>query len=76
VLSLSVTTNVVVTSLGTNWTVVPEYNSNLSSSGWASVPGYTNTYSNGTNTTSFDRLEAICGNNVFLRIRQEQPSGQ
>lgn len=68
-------TNVVVTSTGTNttYTLVPQYNSNLVSGTWQPVPSYTNTFSNGTNTTSFGRLDAICGPNVFLRISQQPP---
>jgi hypothetical protein len=66
-------TNVVVTSTGTNttYTLVPQFNSNLVSGVWQAVPGYTNAFSNGTNVTSFGRLDAICGPNVFLRISQQ-----
>ena len=66
-------TNVVVTSTGTNstYTLVPQFNSNLVNGVWQSVPNYTNTFSNGTNVTSFGRLDAICGPNVFLRVSQQ-----
>lgn len=68
-LSLSQST-VVLQSTGTaEWSPVPEYSSNLNSSVWSQVPDYANTFLNGTNTTTFDRLDAVCGQNVFLRIR-------
>ena len=38
---------------------------------WSPVPSYTNTFANGTNTTVFERLDPICGPNVFLRISQQ-----
>ena len=65
---------VVMTSTGTEttWLLVPEFSSNLVSGAWASVPTYTNTFANGTNTTIFPRLDPICGPNVFLRLRQQQ----
>lgn len=74
ILEIRVGTNVVMTSTGTNttWFVVPEFTSNLVNAAWSPVPGYTNSFANGTNTTIFDRLDPICGPNVFLRIRQQQ----
>jgi hypothetical protein len=74
ILSIQVGTNVVMTSTGTNttWLLIPEFNSNLVGGVWAPVPTYTNSFANGTNTTVFDRLDPICGPNVFLRIRQHQ----
>ena len=73
IISLVVTPNgITVTSTGTNttYTLVPEFSSNLLGNTWLSVPTFTNTFTNGTNTTSFDRLDAECGSNVFLRISQ------
>lgn len=65
-------TNVMIQSTGaTNWTAIPEFNSNLALNTWATVPVYTNTFSNGTNTTTFDRLDPFCGPNVFLRVRNQ-----
>jgi len=63
-------TNVVMTSTGTNrtWTLIPEFSSNLVGGAWGPVPGFTN----GTNTTTFNRLDPICGSSVFLRLRQQQ----
>jgi hypothetical protein len=74
ILSILVGTNIVMTSTGTNttWLLVPEFNSNLVGGVWAPVPNYTNTFANGTNTTVFNRLDPICGPNVFLRLRQQQ----
>lgn len=67
-------TGVTMKSLGaTNWTAIPEFNSNLVAGAWAVVPGYTNILANSTNTTTFNRLDTICGSNVFLRIRNQFP---
>src|SRR5262249_54412785 len=71
ILKTSITTNILLTFSGGTNTIqlTPQYNSNLVSGSWINVPGYTNTFSgNGTNTTSFNRLDPICGPNVFLRI--------
>lgn len=74
ILSVRIGTNIVMTSTGTNttWTLIPEFSSNLLGGIWASVPSYTNTFANGTNTTTFNRLDPICGPNVYLRVRQQQ----
>jgi hypothetical protein len=65
-------TSVVLRSTGaTNWNATPEYSSNLNA--WADVPIFTNVLANNTNTTTFDRLDAICGSNVFLRVRNTKP---
>jgi hypothetical protein len=74
ILQVQVGDHVVMTSTGTNttWLLVPEFSSNLVSGAWADVPSYTNTFANGTNTTTFPRLDPICGPNVFLRLRQQQ----
>ncbi len=66
------TSNVVMKSLGTNgngWLAIPEFSSNLVVSNWAVVPSYSNSFFAGTNTTTFNRLDPICGPNVFLRIK-------
>lgn len=74
ILSIQIGTNIVMTSTGTNttWLLIPEFSSNLVGGVWATVPNYTNTFANGTNRTVFNRLDPICGPNVFLRIRQQQ----
>ena len=79
IISIALTsTNVTVTSTGTDtpYLLVPQFNSNLVSGVWLDVPaGFnpTNTFANGTNVTVFDRLEPICGPNVFIRISQQPP---
>jgi hypothetical protein len=73
ILCTSVTTNIVLTFSGGTNTIqlIPQFSSNLVNGVWLAVPQYTNTFSgNGTNTTSFGRLDAICGPDVFLRISQ------
>lgn len=74
ILSLNVGTNVIMTSTGTNttWLFKPEFSSNLLSGAWALIPNFTNSFLNGTNTTTFNRLDPICGPSVYLRIRQQQ----
>ena len=74
ILSIHVGTNIVMTSTGTNttWTFIPEFSSNLLGGVWTTVPSYTNSFANGTNTTTFNRLDPICGPNVYLRVRQQQ----
>jgi len=76
IVSLSVTTNVVLISTGvsTSYVLVPQFNCDLLNGTWLPVPKYTNTFDNGTNTTVFDRLDPICGSNVFLRISQQPPN--
>jgi hypothetical protein len=65
-------TGVTMKSLGAaNWAAIPEFSSNLVSGVWSAVPNYTNNLANGTNTMTFDRLDAICGPNVFLRVRNQ-----
>lgn len=67
-------TGVTMQSIGSsNWTAVPEFKSNLISGAWTTVPNYSNDFANGTNTATFDRLEPICGPNVFLRVRNQFP---
>lgn len=79
IISIALTsTNVTVTSTGTDtpFLLVPQFNSNLVSGVWQDVPaGFnpTNTFANGTNVTVFDRLEPICGPDVFIRISQQPP---
>ena len=55
-----------------NWSVIPEYRSNLTAGAWTALPNYTNTFADGTNTTTFDGLDPICGPNVLLRVRNQQ----
>ncbi len=76
IVSISVTTNIVLVSTGTNttYTLVPQFSSNLVAGAWQPVNVYSNYFANGTNVTTFDRLDPICGPNVFLRISQTPPT--
>jgi len=70
ILSLSVGTNVVVKSTGTNnWSVFPEFNTNLASTNWFAMTVQSNRFSNGTNETFCGRPP---GNAVFIRVRNQQ----
>ena len=67
ILSLTVGTNLVLTSTATNgWSVFPEYATNLVSTNWYALVVQTNRMAN-------DKLETICGrpegNPVLLRIK-------
>lgn len=67
ILNLSVGSNIVLTSTGTNnWSVIPEFNTNLATTNWFALTVQTNTFANGTN-------ETICGrpdsSNVFIRVK-------
>jgi hypothetical protein len=69
ILGLSVTTNIVLTSTGSNtWTLNPEFSTNLSTTNWFALTVQTNRFFNGTN-------EIICGkppgDAVFFRIRAQ-----
>lgn len=66
--------NVTVTSTGTNgWSAIPEFKCDITSTNWTAVSPFTNSFANGTNTTSFNRLESICGSPaVFLRVRNQK----
>lgn len=79
IIKTSVTTNIVLTFTGGTNAIqmTPQFNSNLVSGTWLPVPSYTNKFGSnanstftGTNTIIFNRLDAICGPNVFLRISQ------
>lgn len=75
IVSLSVTTNIVLISTGTtnSFVLIPQFSSNLVGGAWANVQFFSNFFAGGTNTTVFDRLDPICGPNVFLRISQQPP---
>lgn len=69
ILSLAVSSNIVLTSTGTNtWTVNPEFNTNLMSTNWFALTVQTNRFLNGTN-------EVICGkppgDKVYIRLRAQ-----
>jgi hypothetical protein len=69
ILSLTVSSNIVMRSTGTNtWSVIPEYTTNLIGTNWFGLTVVSNFYSSGTN-------ETICGlppsEPAFLRIRSQ-----
>jgi hypothetical protein len=69
---ISVSDNVVIKSTGaTNWSAIPEYICAVGSTNWTPVANFTNILANNTNTTSFNRLDAVCGPNAILRIRNQ-----
>jgi hypothetical protein len=74
ILQIKIGTNIVMTSTGstTTWTLVPQYSTNLASQLWTPVPssGYTNSFSNGTNTTTLFNKPTPAPN-VYLRISQQ-----
>ncbi len=73
IIHITVGAFITVRSTGTNgWSVIPEFNCGLASTNWNAVNPFTNSFNNGTNTTTFPRLEAICGStNVLIRIRNQ-----
>jgi hypothetical protein len=64
---------ITIRSTGTNgWSASPEFKCNISAPTWSPVANFTNTLNAGTNTTTFPRLDPICGStNVFIRIRNQ-----
>ncbi len=69
ILSLTVSSNIVMRSTGTNtWSVIPEYTTNLIGTNWFALTVVSNFFSSGTN-------ETICGRPpsepAFLRIRSQ-----
>ena len=74
VVFINVSSFITVKSTGTNgWSAVPEFKCALVSTNWGPVASFTNAFTGGTNTTTFNRLDAVCGSsNVFLRIRNQK----
>ena len=57
---------------GNGWSASPEFKCFISAPSWSPVANFTNTFNAGTNTTTFPRLDPICGStNVFIRIRNQ-----
>jgi hypothetical protein len=68
-LSLSVSSNMVLRSTGTNgWNVLPEYSTNLAQTNWFGLTVLTNTFLSGTNETICGRPP---GDSFFLRVRSQ-----
>ncbi len=65
---------ITVKSTGTNgWNAIPEFRCGLEDVSWQDVSPFTNSYAGGTNTTTFGRLDPICGSpTVLLRIRNQE----
>ncbi len=64
---------ITVKSTGTNgWSATPEFKCDISAPAWSPVASFTNTFTAGTNTTTFPRLDPICGSpSVLIRIRNQ-----
>lgn len=64
---------ITIRSTGTNgWSATPEFKCDISAPAWSPVANFTNIFSTGTNTTTFPRLDPICGStNVLIRIRNQ-----
>lgn len=64
---------ITIKSTGTNgWNATPEFKCDASALSWSPVATFTNTFNAGTNTTTFPRLDPICGStNVLIRIRNQ-----
>jgi len=64
---------ITIRSTGTNgWSTIPEFKGDLTTPTWSPVVHFTNVFNAGTNTTTFPRLDPICGStNVFIRIRNQ-----
>ena len=74
IVHIDVSQFVTIASTGTNgWSAVPEYKCGPDDPNWEPVSPYTNSFSNGTNTTTFPLFDPICGStNVLIRIRNQQ----
>lgn len=64
---------ITIKSIGTNgWSASPEFKCDASAPAWSPVATFTNSFTAGTNTTTFPRLDPICGStNVLIRIRNQ-----
>jgi hypothetical protein len=69
IVGLSVSTNITLRSTGTNtWSVLPEFNTNLTTTNWYALTVQTNRFSSGTNETICGRPP---GTPIFIRIRSQ-----
>ena len=72
ILNISVGTNILLRSTGTNdFTVMPEYKTNLISTNWFALTVETNRFADGTNDT-ICTLPQGAGDAVFIRIKSQQ----
>jgi hypothetical protein len=73
IVSISVGESVVIASTGTaGWSPVPEFCCGLPATNWTAVSPFTNVFANGTNTTSFGRLDSPDCQNVLIRLREDR----
>lgn len=71
ILNITIGTNILLRSTGaSNFTVMPEYKTDLSSTNWFALTVETNRYENGTNDTICG-LPQGKGGSAFIRIRSE-----
>ncbi len=67
-------TNITLRSTGTNsWSVVAEYSTNLMGPLWQLISNSVNSYSGGTNVTSFGHPVTNAGQGIIFRVRQTYP---
>ena len=75
IVHINVADIITLKSTGTNgngWSVIPEFNCGLATTNWSAINPFTNSFNSGTNTTTFPRLEAVCGStNVLILIRNQ-----
>jgi hypothetical protein len=72
ILNISVGTNILLRSTGTNnFTVMPEYKTNLISTNWFALTVQTNRFADGTNDT-ICTLPQGAGDAVFIRIKSQE----
>ena len=70
IVGLGVGANLVVRSTGTNnWTLTPQFSTNLGTSNWSALTVQSNRFLNGTNETFCGRPP---GTNVFIRIKAQR----
>ena len=74
IVQINVADLITIKSTGTNgWNAIPEFKCDAATTNWTAVSPFTNNFANGTNITTFGRLEAVCGSpSVFIRIRNQQ----
>jgi hypothetical protein len=72
ILNISVGTNILLRSTGTNnFTVLPEYKTDLTSTNWFALTVQTNRFADGTNDTICGLPQGV-GDAVFIRIKSQQ----
>jgi hypothetical protein len=73
IVAIKVGQSVEIASTGAvGWSPVPEFSDRFPATSWMAISPFTNVFANGTNLTSFGRLDSPSNPNVFIRIRQTQ----